>query len=92
MTVNLPKDLEGSVLATVASGRFVSVDEAIREAVRLLLAGAEQKPGVEPNDGSISPELGSIGFMRDAADELDVVVADAMKRRRAETWRDVSFE
>ena len=36
--------------------------------------------------------LGSIGAMRDAADELDEIVADAMKRRQEETWRDISVE
>jgi hypothetical protein len=36
--------------------------------------------------------LGSIGAMRDAADELDEIVADAMKRRQQETWRDVPVE
>ena len=30
--------------------------------------------------------------MRDAADELDEIVADAMKHRREEKWRDVSVE
>jgi hypothetical protein len=30
--------------------------------------------------------------MRDAAAELDEIVADAMKKRREETWRDISVE
>jgi hypothetical protein len=30
--------------------------------------------------------------MRDAADELDAIVADAMKQRQQETWRDISVE
>ena len=36
--------------------------------------------------------LGSIGAMRDAADELDEIGADAMKHRREETSRDISVE
>ena len=36
--------------------------------------------------------LGSIGAMADAADELDEVVADAMKHRRKDGWRDISVE
>lgn len=35
---------------------------------------------------------GSIGFMRDAAEELDEIVADAMKQRREEQWRDIPVE
>jgi putative addiction module CopG family antidote len=36
MTINLPDDLRQFVHATVQSGRFVSHEEAITEAVRLL--------------------------------------------------------
>ena len=36
MTLNLPEDLQRFVQAKVQSGRFVSPDEAITEAVRLL--------------------------------------------------------
>ncbi len=37
MTIHLPNDLESSIQAAVHSGRFASVDDAIAEAVRLLL-------------------------------------------------------
>ena len=37
MTINLPESLERSILAEVHSGHFASVDDAITEAVRLLL-------------------------------------------------------
>jgi hypothetical protein len=30
--------------------------------------------------------------MRDAADELDQIVADAYRRRREEIWRDIAVE
>ncbi len=30
--------------------------------------------------------------MRDAADELDEIVADAMKKRREERWRQIFVE
>jgi hypothetical protein len=36
--------------------------------------------------------MGSIGAMRDAADELDEIVADAMKRRKEEPWRVIAGE
>jgi hypothetical protein len=38
------------------------------------------------------PGPGSIGAMRDAADELDEVVAHAMKLRSEEPWRPISLE
>ena len=37
MTIHLPEDLESSIQAAVHSGRYVSVDDAITQAVRLLL-------------------------------------------------------
>ena len=37
MQINLPANLEHSLLAEVRSGHFASVDDAIAEAVRLLL-------------------------------------------------------
>ncbi len=37
MTIHLPEDLESSIQAAVRSGRYASVDDAITQAVRLLL-------------------------------------------------------
>jgi Arc/MetJ-type ribon-helix-helix transcriptional regulator len=84
MTIHLPKDIERSIEATVHTGRFASVDDALAEAWR---AFQQQRHVPSP-----APGLGSIGSMRDAADELDEIVADAMKRRGEETWRDLSVE
>jgi Arc/MetJ-type ribon-helix-helix transcriptional regulator len=88
MTIHLPTDLETLIEAVVHSGRFASVDDAMAEAARLLLRTIKQespapKPATEP------PLLGS---MRDAADELDEIVAEAMKRRREEPWRTIPGE
>ncbi len=83
MTIHLPADLESSIEAAVHSGRFASVDDAMAEAARLLLRTIKQespRPG-----GAASPPL--LGSMRDAADELDEIVAEAMKRRREGPWR-----
>ncbi|AGA24818.1 ribbon-helix-helix domain-containing protein [Singulisphaera acidiphila] len=41
MTIHLPENLERSILAEVHSGHFASVDDAIAEAVRLLLRQGE---------------------------------------------------
>jgi len=93
MTINLPNDLEIRVQAVVHNGRFASVDEAMAEAARLLLRELDQAqqsklPG-DANDPGPDPFLGS---MRDAADELDEIVADAYRKRREETWRDIAVE
>jgi hypothetical protein len=43
------------------------------------LAAAERPPA--------GPSQGSLGAMRDAADELDAIVAQAMKNRQERPWR-----
>ena len=88
MTIHLPADLETSIEAAVHSGRFTSVDDAMAEAARLLLRTMKQ-PAPKPNAAALPPLLGS---MRDAADELDEIVAEAMKRRREEPWRTIPGE
>jgi Arc/MetJ-type ribon-helix-helix transcriptional regulator len=84
MTINLPEDLERSVRAKVHSGLFSSADELVAQAVRTFL---HQIPAHPADTG-----LGSIGAMADAADQLDEIVADAMKHRREDGWRDISVE
>lgn len=87
MTITLPDDLERSIRDAVESGRFASVDDAMAEAARRLLrhldaSGAEAAPTAD----------GPVGAMRDAADELDEIVAAAYRARRGETWRDAPVE
>ena len=41
MVINLPDELESSILAEVRSGHFASVDDAMAEAARLLLRRGE---------------------------------------------------
>jgi Arc/MetJ-type ribon-helix-helix transcriptional regulator len=88
MTIHLPHDLESSIEAAVHNGRFASVDDAMAEAARLLLRSIGQGHP-EP---TATAGMGSIGAMRDAADELDEIVTDAMKRRREEPWRVIPGE
>jgi Arc/MetJ-type ribon-helix-helix transcriptional regulator len=104
MMIQLPNDLENSIQAAVRNGRFASVDAAMAEAARLLLRvinGGQPEP--KPVEFNASPDplqgirrdtagVGSIGAMREAADELDEIVADAMKRRREEPWRIIPGE
>jgi Arc/MetJ-type ribon-helix-helix transcriptional regulator len=87
MTIHLPNDLETSIQAAVSNGRFATVDDAMAAAARLLLHEISQVQP-EPNAAGI----GSIGAMRDAADELDEIVVGAMKRRQEEPWRAIPGE
>ena len=81
MTIHLPDDLESSIQAAVQSGRFASVDDALAEAVRLLLRTVT--PGTNP---SPTPDP-LLGIWRDAPEEIDEIVAEAVQRRREETVR-----
>ena len=74
MTILLPHDLERSIRAAAHEGRFATVDDALAEAARLLLREISEG---QPNAAGI----GSIGAMREAAAELDEIVAGATKRR-----------
>jgi len=92
MTIHLPSDIENSIQAAVHSGHFASVDDAMTEAASLLLQKLKQNPqAARPTDREIKPDP-LLGSMRDAAAELDEIVAEAMKRRREEPWRSVPCE
>src|SRR5438128_2664243 len=83
MTIHLPHDIESSIQAAVHSGHFASVDDAMTEAARLLLRSLKQRPqAATPISRDTQPDP-LLGSMRDAADELDEIVAEAMKQRRA---------
>ena len=94
MTIHLPVDLEISILERVRSGQFASLDDAMTQAAYLLLqkVGAGQPAEPVPALAGLDPALGSIGAMRDAAAELDEIVAEAMRRRRDQPWRVLAGE
>jgi putative addiction module CopG family antidote len=80
MTVNLPDDLQRFIQAEVHSGHFASEDDAIAAALRLLrrqLSQAAVPAAADP----------LLGAMRDAAAEMDEVLADAMTYRERQLWR-----
>ena len=97
MTIHLPADLESSISAAVHGGHFASADELVAEAVRSFL----RQPASSQND-SDSGSVGAlrdeqtpdpiIGSMRDAADELDEIVADAYRQRREDQGRVFDLE
>ncbi len=82
MTINLPDDLKQFIQAEVDRGHFASEEAALAEAVRLLRREGSQT--VPPEGSGPDPLLGAF---RDAADEMDEIVAEAMKHRELEAWR-----
>ena len=91
MTIMLPVELERSIQAAVQSGRFASVDDAMAEAARLLLRTIPQEPKATPTATGAPPDP-LLGIWRDAPEEIDEIVAEAMQRRRKEPRRAIPGE
>jgi Arc/MetJ-type ribon-helix-helix transcriptional regulator len=91
MTIHLPKDIESSIEAAVHRGEFASVDDAMTEAARLLLCqiGRGPQPASAGADAAPDPLL---GVWRECAEEMDEIVANAMRQRREEPWRAIPGE
>jgi hypothetical protein len=92
MIINLHNDLESSIHAAAQRGRVASVDDAMAEAARLLLREIRPgRPEPKPPASGASPDP-LLGVWRDAAEEMDEIVNDAMRNRREEPWRAVPGE
>jgi Arc/MetJ-type ribon-helix-helix transcriptional regulator len=90
MTINLPEDLERFIRAEVHRGHFASEEDAIAEAVRLLKNQLSQVAKTTAAADSAVPRTAPdpvLGAMRDAADEMDEIVAEAMRHREEQPWR-----
>jgi len=68
MTIHLPKDLETSIRAQVASGHFASVDEAMAEAARLLLRQRQPEPSKPLSKEAFHQHLIDIGLVSQLPD------------------------
>ncbi len=73
MTIQLPTDVERSVAFAVSEGRFATTEEALATEWRWYLR--------QPQVPQPCPGQGSIGAMREDAELLDEIVAQAMKQR-----------
>jgi len=63
MTIHLPEDLESSIQAAVHGGRYASVDDAITQAVRLLLRH-QTAPAIKPlTEQELEQKLVESGFL-----------------------------
>jgi putative addiction module CopG family antidote len=72
MTIHLPEHLERFVHDQVQAGRYPTEDEVIRDALEQMRTQSHP----------VGDNQGSLGAMRDAAAELDEVVAHAMQLRQ----------
>lgn len=91
MTVHLPAEIETSLQAVVRSGRFMSVDEAMTEAARLLLRELELGRLSVPCARENGPPDPVLGCIRDDAELMDDIVADAYRHRSDENWREIQL-
>ena len=90
MMIHLPEYLESLLLQAVHSGRFASIDDAMAEAARLLLRQISQTTPQPTSTGETPDPL--LGCMRDDAELMDEIVADAYRHRREESWRAIPIE
>jgi Arc/MetJ-type ribon-helix-helix transcriptional regulator len=90
MTIYLPENLESSILEAVHNGRFASVDEAMAEAARLLLRELKRREPAPAGAGDETPDP-FLGLMRDDAELMDEIVAEAYRQRREEKWREIDL-
>lgn len=86
MTINLPDDWERFLRAQVHSGHFASEADALAEAVRLLRRQLGQAATMTTAAAAATPDP-VLGALRDAADEMDEIVAEAMRHREQQPWR-----
>jgi Arc/MetJ-type ribon-helix-helix transcriptional regulator len=91
MTIHVSKDVENAINAAVRSGQFASADEMVAKLVWDYARSHPVQQPAQPVGSGAKPNLGSIGAMRDSADELDEIVADAYRKRREETWRELDL-
>ncbi len=93
MTIHLPPHIEGSIQAAVHNGRFASLDEAMTEAATLLVQRLEQEAQTKPLAAAADglPPDPVLGLMRDDAELMDEIVANAYRRRREDKWRDIDL-
>jgi Arc/MetJ-type ribon-helix-helix transcriptional regulator len=90
MTIHLPDDLERFLQAEVHRGHFASEEDAIVEAVRFLrrqLSQATIPTAAAGQNAAVKTPDSVLGAMRDAADEMDEIVAEAMSHRERQPWR-----
>ena len=90
MNVQLPEEMRTPIEATVQNGHYSSVDAAMTAAAHLLIQQVAKCEPDSPN-ANYGPDP-FLGSMREAADELDAIVADVYRQRDLEVWKDSGGE
>ena len=83
MTIQLPEHLERYVHDQVVAGCFRSEDDVIRDALE------RHRQAQQPAAPAMPDPV--LGCMRDDAELMDEIVADAYRLRREETWREIDL-
>jgi putative addiction module CopG family antidote len=90
MTIHLSEDLRRFVQDQVESGHYRSEDDVIRDALEHFRTHQRQSGSRAVAPPSVHDPL--LGLFRDAPDEMDEIVAEAMRHRREDAWRDIDLE
>jgi Arc/MetJ-type ribon-helix-helix transcriptional regulator len=88
MTIHIPPALENPILAAVHSGRYATLDDAMTKAASLLLEELRQEQTQAKLTATAASPDPVLGCMRDDAELMDEIVADAYRHRREDTWRE----
>jgi Arc/MetJ-type ribon-helix-helix transcriptional regulator len=84
MMIQLPEHLARYVHDQVLAGRFRTEDEVILDAL-------ERHRQAQPPPAALPTTDPVLGCMREDAELMDEIVADAYRHRREETWRDIDL-
>jgi Arc/MetJ-type ribon-helix-helix transcriptional regulator len=87
MTIQLPEHLQRYVHEQVLAGRFRTEDDVILDALERHRQ-AQHLPSASPAAATPDPIL---GCMREDAELMDEIVADAYRHRHEDTWREIDY-
>jgi Arc/MetJ-type ribon-helix-helix transcriptional regulator len=93
MTIHISKEAEQAINAAVQCGQFASADDMIDKLVREYARRHPVQPLLQPSDakdGEDTPDP-FLGLMRDHAELMDEIVADAYRHRREDKWREIDL-
>lgn len=90
MTISVSKDVERTIDAAVRSGQFASAAEMVTELVREYARRHPVQPVLPPTNAEDDEDTPDpfLGLMRDDAELMDEIVADAYRHRQEDKWRE----
>jgi Arc/MetJ-type ribon-helix-helix transcriptional regulator len=85
MMIQLPDHLQRYVHDQVRAGRFRTEDDVIKDALERHRRAQQQPAAGPPTPDPV------LGCMREDAELMHEIVAEAYRHRREETWRDIDL-